>query len=51
MPRGVHNSACLITAFVIFLAGCGGGGGGGTQAGLCRICRVPLICETIQLRR
>src|SRR5260221_9271738 len=31
MPRGVDNTACLITAFVIFLPGCGGGGGGGTQ--------------------
>src|SRR6202795_1902335 len=31
MPRGVHNSAFLISAFVIFLGGCGGGGGGGTQ--------------------
>jgi hypothetical protein len=31
MPRGVHNSAFLITAFVIFHGGCGGGGGGGTQ--------------------
>ncbi len=31
MPRGVHNSAFLIPAFVIFLGGCGGGGGGGTQ--------------------
>src|SRR5579863_620248 len=31
MPRGVHNSAGLVTAFAIFLAGCGGGGGGGTQ--------------------
>ncbi|HTA57019.1 MAG TPA: IPT/TIG domain-containing protein [Candidatus Baltobacteraceae bacterium] len=31
MPRGVHNSAFLITVFVVFLTGCGGGGGGGTQ--------------------
>jgi IPT/TIG domain-containing protein len=31
MPRGVHNSAILIAAVVIFLRGCGGGGGGGTQ--------------------
>ena len=31
MPRGVHNSTFLISAFVIFLGGCGGGGGGGTQ--------------------
>jgi hypothetical protein len=31
MPRGVPNSAFLITVFVIFLTGCGGGGGGGTQ--------------------
>ena len=31
MPRGVHNSACLINVFAIFLTGCGGGGGGGTQ--------------------
>jgi hypothetical protein len=31
MPRGVHNSVFLISAFVIFLGGCGGGGGGGTQ--------------------
>jgi len=31
MPRGVHNSISLISAFVIFLGGCGGGGGGGTQ--------------------
>ena len=31
MPRGVHNSAFLITVFAIFLTGCGGGGGGGTQ--------------------
>jgi hypothetical protein len=31
MPRGVHNSAFLATAFMIFLGGCGGGGGGGTQ--------------------
>jgi hypothetical protein len=30
MPRGVHNSVFLSTAFVIFLSGCGGGGGGGT---------------------
>src|SRR5260370_34641717 len=31
MPRGVLNSALLVTAFVIFVGGCGGGGGGGTQ--------------------
>src|SRR5579859_2244033 len=31
MPRGVCNSIFLISAFVIFLEGCGGGGGGGTQ--------------------
>jgi hypothetical protein len=31
MPRGVHNSTFLISAFVIFLGGCGGGGGRGTQ--------------------
>jgi hypothetical protein len=31
MPRGVHNSAFLISAFVTFLGGCGGGGGGGIQ--------------------
>jgi IPT/TIG domain-containing protein len=31
MPRGVHNSAFLATACMIFLGGCGGGGGGGTQ--------------------
>ena len=31
MPRGVDNSAFLITVFAIFLTGCGGGGGGGTQ--------------------
>jgi hypothetical protein len=29
MPRGVHNSTFLISAFVIFLGGCGGGGGRG----------------------
>jgi IPT/TIG domain len=31
MPRGVHNSAFLVTAFAIFLGGCGGGGGRGSQ--------------------
>jgi IPT/TIG domain len=31
MQRGVHNSAFLISAFMISLGGCGGGGGGGTQ--------------------
>jgi IPT/TIG domain len=31
LPRGAHNSAFLISAFTIFLGGCGGGGGGGTQ--------------------
>jgi len=28
MLRGVHNSACLIPVFAIFLSGCGGRGGG-----------------------
>jgi IPT/TIG domain len=32
MPRGAHNSAFLVSAFTIFLGGCGGGGGGGTQS-------------------